>query len=326
MRIPTLAFDDPNFPGHADEIGVQAMGPVVSVGLNPEVFSGLMEPSGATNDVAMGLLDIYLIYAVGASVVVMACLFLRLLSGASPWMLLRTRFYEIVPIRLIVRLTHLCLWGLAIASLLIALAQGWAYFYREQQQHLEAAVGAGVAWLSIVTITWVFYFLFVQIQNNSPPPVSVRRVTLGNRLDAHKLHQIGRQQFPQMVEFGFTGGLLVRRLLVAFVMALVAVAITAATEWGSESGLLGNCLNLIAQIRQTTSSIPASWQFVAGLSCGLAMILMFSNNLSYTLVSFPRSLLLLSLLAAGLFTGAAGSSLTAPNSGHAMAKVVASHR
>lgn len=264
----------------------------------------------SSNEIIISLIELYAYYGIAAATVVLSCLLIRLFFGVSPFELLRTRFYEVPPLRLTFRAMHLCLWALTIVSLLIGLAQGAGCLAEYRQENLIAATIAGVLWLLFAVSTSIFHYCFVRITDQSIPQVSVRHVQLGRRLPARSFRKIGCRQFPQMIEFGHTGGLVVRRGLSLITIALVAVAITACTDWARDNGLQDVCLGVIETLREQTCPMPQSWSVMLTLSCGLALILMYFYNLSYTLMSFSRTLLVSGVLGLGLLNGLATTAMS----------------
>lgn len=76
--------------------------------------------------------DVYLIYAHGALIVLGGCLVARLACGTSPLALIRTRFYEIPPIRFAIFMAYLGLWAVVVVSGWHLAAHGLEYHKNQQ--------------------------------------------------------------------------------------------------------------------------------------------------------------------------------------------------
>src|SRR5262245_31870444 len=85
------------------------------------------------------------LFAVCFGVTLLATLFIRLINGAGPTELMRTRFYEIPPARGLIHVMHVSLWGVALTAAFITLSHGRAYWLTSQNLHLYVAlIAAGV--------------------------------------------------------------------------------------------------------------------------------------------------------------------------------------
>lgn len=238
---------------------------------------------------------VYLIYLSIAGAISAWCLLLRLMIGASPIFLMRTRFYEVPPLRLLFHAAHLGIWlGFATATL-IGVRYGWTYLESSNLEHVEvaiwAAIIAAVCWISgRIVCRW-----FISIPDNAAPAVSVRGVETVEGADLSRLATLGKEQFPEMLAYGCTGGLTARRVLAAVGSLAVVYVIAAATEWGRENGLYGAGIDLLRSARGMAPEVPPPWTFVAGVSSSLGLSLLLFGNSSYTLMRFPHTLIIASV-------------------------------
>src|SRR5207237_3731104 len=112
-----------------------------------------------------------------------------------------------------------------------------AYWQHGQDRFLYTALAAGGALLGLGLLAVGVLGLLVRIPRNAPPAVSVRHVDLQAGVDRDALDAFGKEQFPQMILYGVTGGLYARAILALVGFAAGAFTIAAATEWGQNQGL-----------------------------------------------------------------------------------------
>lgn len=241
--------------------------------------------------------DVYTLYAVAALVVLLVSLFVRFAFGASPSFLARTRCHELPPVRLLFHIVHAGLWLAVLAAAFLTLRHGWANYQTSADPHLWTALTAGGSALVLGLAGWAALRFLILIPKNRPPTVDVRHVTTEQGIDPQRMTNLGREQFPQMLAFGHTAGCWVRGVLMVFGFVGVAVVVAAATDWGKEIGLYAAGTEGIRAVRGVVPAVPTAWAVFAGVSAALGMALLLISNGTYTLLRFPRTLVVGALLA-----------------------------
>lgn len=181
--------------------------------------------------------SIYSIYGYSTLLVICICLLVRMAFGASPYFLLRTRFYEILPIRLIIHFLYWSNWiAILIASYItFQYSAGYINNYREDYA-ITGGVALSLVLLGIFPVRLLLQRL-VQIPNNSPPAVSVQGIEKTHGVDRAHLSLIGSEQFPQMIVYGHKSGLGVRLCLAVLGFSMMGLFLFNLTEWGQSSGI-----------------------------------------------------------------------------------------
>ena len=245
-----------------------------------------------TDDGIGGLwLDVYLIYAKATICIVLWCLCVRCAFDASPLYLARTRCYELPPLRLIFHGCHIAIWLAFVAAFVVSVRYGWAYCKTSDDQHGFVFLAAcGVVLLAGLG-GWATLVWLINVPDNCPPTAMVRGVETAEGIGMSHLASLGREQFPEMLAYGHTSGLWVRRGLMLIVFAYLAVVIAASTDWGRANGLHAAGVEVVRLARWLLPPAPGHWAVVAGVSAGLGILLLLLENHSYTLVRFPQSLL-----------------------------------
>jgi len=140
-------------------------------------------------------LAVYLIYAVAALGVGLACLFIRVVYGASPAYLARTRCYELPPLRILFHAFHVGVWLAFVAAWGIVLRYGWAYYETSANPYGLTALAAAGGGLGMGLLGWGTFVALVRIRNNRPPTVAVKGIETVEGIDSHRLANLGREQF-----------------------------------------------------------------------------------------------------------------------------------
>ncbi len=249
-------------------------------------------------DAGMGgtWLAVYFSYAAAALAVVLSCLLVRTAFGASPVYLARTRCYELPPVRLVFHAVHLGVWLAFVTALWIVARHGWAYYQTSADHHGLTALAATGTGVLTGALGWATFVGLIRVSDNRPPTVAVSGVETSEGIDPHRLANLGREQFPQMVAYGHTAGLWGRGVLLAAGFGCAAFVIAASTAWGRENGLHGTGLTAVQQVRTVLPAAPRHWAIVVGLSAALGLGLLLFSNATYTLLRFPTTL----FVAAGL--------------------------
>jgi len=242
--------------------------------------------------------DLYSIYTVASLVVLLSCLFVRVAFGASPAYLARTRCYELPPARLLFHTVHAGVWLAFLTAAVLTVRHGWAYYQTSADPHGTAALAAAGAAVVLGGVGWVAFLGLIHIPDNRPPAAAVRGVTTTEGIDRHRLANLGREQFPQMLAYGHTAGCWVRGLLVLAGFACLAVVVAAGTDWGRQSGLYAAGTDIIRVTRGALPPVPEHWGVAAGLTAGLGLALLLLSNPTYTLLRFPQTLAVGAVLAA----------------------------
>jgi hypothetical protein len=244
-------------------------------------------------DTGSALLVFYLLYAITACVVLAVSVGARIATGVPFAEFLRTRGYELPPIRLAIHVVHLSLWFLTLYAAITALRHGWAFIDLGGAPYgwtaLVAAVVAGGAGL----LAWGTLTRMVRIGNNSPPSVLVDGLGRQQGIDPHALSTLGMEQFPQMLAYGGRSDLQWRRWLIGAGVIVLLLVLAGGSEWGHEQGLYDVGNGLVGLWLGTLSLLPvppAGVRDAMLLSAVLGCALMVIFNGTYTLMTFRRTL------------------------------------
>ena len=237
--------------------------------------------------------DIFIIYAHGALAVFAGCLLARLACGASPLELIRTRFYEIPPIRFALFMAYLGLWAVVVVSGWHLAAHGLEYHKNQQEIHGKIALFAAAAMGAAFLVKRFIYHHIIFIHNNEPPTVAVKKVKTSRGIGTGRFATLGKEQFPQMLAYGITGGLWARGILSLTAFSFAGLLIICMTDWGREQGWQYVVHSFIGSIRVEIPQLETEWVVTAGISAAICFWLLILFNFSYTLVRFSTSLLAL---------------------------------
>lgn len=235
--------------------------------------------------------DVYLLFAQTSLGVLLICLFVRTVLGASPFFLARTRCYEIPPLRLAFHSLHIVLKLVLAGAAWITIQHAWVYFETKNDTHGVVALTAGGAGLLTLLLCKAVFICLIRIADNPPPAVTVRNVETSEGINSFYLENLGREQFPQMLAYGHTGGLWVRSILMLAGFACFIFVIMAATEWGEENGLYAFGIDAVKKVKAIVPPVTTQWAIATGISATLGLILVLFTNRTYTLLRFPTSLL-----------------------------------
>lgn len=237
--------------------------------------------------------DIYLIYACGAAAVFAGCLVARFGCGVSPFDLIKTRFYEVPPVRLSIYMAHLGLWAVVIVSGWHIAAHGLQYYENQNAVHGQIAVMAAAVMVAVFLVKRFVYRHIIVIHKNEPPSASVREVKTSSGIGAGRFATLGKEQFPQMLAYGITGGLVARAFLICVGFSVTGLVIACMTEWGREQGWQFTIHTIICTVRHQIPPLATAWVVPAGISAAICFWLLLLFNFSYTLVRFRTNLLAL---------------------------------
>ena len=237
--------------------------------------------------------DIYIIYAHGALAVFTGCLLARLACGTSPLALIRTRFYEIPPIRFAIFMSYLGLWAVVVVSGWHLAAHGLEYHKNQQEIHGQIALFAAAAMGAAFLVKRFIYHHFIVIHNNEPPTVAVKKVKTSRGIGMGRFATLGKEQFPQMLAYGIKGGLWARGILSLAGFSFTGLIIASMTEWGREQGWQSTINTIILAVRHEIPSLETAWVITVGISAAICFWLLIMFNFSYTLVRFSTSLVVL---------------------------------
>lgn len=224
----------------------------------------------------------------GALVALVAVLSLaqRVLSGARPAELLRTRFYEVAPLRALV---HVVRWAFVGAAAVFAwrlLALGWRAAFgdgppvRLERWAADAAglvVGAGAA--------YVWSRCVVRIPDNAPPRVEVDDVAIEQGIGADALAALGSERFPNQIFERWRRALIAR--IVVTVVAWSAVGVLIADATGDAAGGRLGLRAAAAHAASWCASFADVRAAAVALAIAVALAAILSTNRHYLLLRFP---------------------------------------
>lgn len=265
--------------------------------LQPEFFSGALRPTA--------LLEAYLYCVIVAIVSALLNLASRILRGASPTYLLKTRFYEIPEIRVPLRVFRLFCW---------AFVGGWAFLtlrFAVDFARNGGTFASGTFALFAVVATAFFYWLvrkpigwFVDLPARIDDfDVPMVRAKLRKRVSRRRLNRLGRESFPEALGRGRSSGLKVRVFLVVAQALAAAAAIFAATEYGRAHSWDEFAIRWVEELFAKVPTVPPAWATLFLVSGASALALLLASNASYLILRFKTVLVCGALLSSALVVG-----------------------
>ncbi len=227
----------------------------------------------------------------------------RVLAGATPAELWRTRCYEVIPARAVIGSVLLALWLAFGAAVFFALRsvgriiEAKSNADRWDVPGIVTCVAATIGALVLHGIRRAWSHNVVQTARGVPPRVDCALTSSGHGIEAPALAELGHERFPHRAGAGWRLGLWVR--------ALVALALIAAIV------LRFACADRITELDVVShaplfddwlSATPALGMVWVGASAFLALA---AADRHYLVTRFPVRLVLLSVVAAVALTGVA---------------------
>ncbi|MBQ6615112.1 MAG: zinc finger-like domain-containing protein [Thermoguttaceae bacterium] len=281
---------------------------------NAHQFGIIHLPDANFDPILQIFLSLGLLFVLGIVVPILY----RMIYGATPSYLLQSRFYEISSLRLLFYVVKiffiLCfLEGIILTGVLAhqMYCNGW------NETLLVQTAATLVIALILGAVAGFFSSFLVTLPQPIPPcNDTIRNITRSNTVSRKYLRRLGDESFPEMLLYGKSLGLWVRRLLFTvqitpFIMLAVAFAINifeANKKWDWANDVCTTILKIyeisVQYMMEFMSELPVISPEIAipVFVCGsfLFIFLMKEDN-SCLIIRFPMWLILVSMLAAVLF-------------------------
>ncbi|MBQ9372901.1 MAG: hypothetical protein IJU03_12000 [Thermoguttaceae bacterium] len=232
----------------------------------------------------------------------------RTLHGASPAYLWRSKFYEIPQIR--VALKFLSYFAYAVVGVFGFFTIRLAIVLFEVRALSILVIT--IAHL-IVTILLYFFARWFRRAISEPYPCnyeSARKAIVKFKPGVKRsaLRRLGRESFPEMLEYGYSGGVGFRRLvLIAQVLVVALFCVVGFTEFGKDQALLMGAAQSIGRaLRNLYAYLPTSQPALGisvGVVCATSFFFMLLTDAHYLVVRFSKTVLLALILGWGALAG-----------------------
>ena len=265
--------------------------------LQPKFFSGALRPTA--------LLEAFLYCVIVATISAFLNLASRILRGASPAYLLKTRFYEIPEIRVPLRVFRVFCW---------AFVGGWAFltfrFVADFCRDGGTFASGAFAFFAVVATAFFYWFVRKPVGALVDLPehiddfdVPLIRAKLRKRVSRRRLNRLGRESFPEALGRGRSNGIKLRVFLVIAQASVAAAAIFAATEHGRAHSWDEFALRWVEELFIKVPDVPAAWATLFLVSGASALALLLASNASYLILRFKTVLVCGAALSSAVVVG-----------------------
>ncbi len=251
-------------------------------------------------------LEAYLYCLIVVVISALANLASRTLRGASPFYLFRTRFYEIPEIRVQLQILRCFCWTVVVFWGIITFR--WGVAYLDDLKNARLGVFFGLTVLALVALFFVvrkisalFFVLPGFIPNCKKNDL---QITFRNRVSRWRLARLGRESFPEELEFGRTGALAARWFLIfAQTATVVGLGVAFFTEYGRSSGWAVWATRTAESASAQIPELQPVWALLLCVSGSLLLLFLLTSDRNYLILRFPTAFLVGATLATAIFFG-----------------------